>query len=164
MDETKYLDLTLESDKEISFFIRLDSKNRVFKYRYNANEDYRPFLERIGDYIQDLALDYLVKGVADKVTAHEEENLLMYDIVIHHFQNYIWQLVGRYQINSVDVKQMICRCNLIDKAELIRLYREHGGVKKAMIRATNASMICGGCSFELNAQWSTLSSLEKASH
>ena len=155
--ELKYFRSHLETKENFNFFIRLDSKNKVFKFHFYAPKRFCPYFELIGDFIQDKDFHELNSSLSSQIELHYQQGLsLDFDLAVTGLKRYLWELTGRMIDDSVNSNQVICRCQRIDKNKLCELANNCNFDQKQVIKASNISMICGACEEEFKESWDEL--------
>jgi hypothetical protein len=162
MSEFKYIqkidDLeSTYSDDLSSVYLKLDSKNKVFKFRYRTSkEELNPIMEVIGDYIQDENVDdllgfyskNLINIFGTKTELKSPADKLNIDYCLNLTKSALRTYIGKIEFektHDLDLNEIICRCAKVDKSMFIEAFLSAKGRKKELIQATNMTSFCGGC-------------------
>jgi hypothetical protein len=147
--------------------LKLDSKSRVFKYRYSTSEDRLiPTLEAIGEYIQDKNIDNLLNGYSsgfikfyNEVYPESKESTFDIDYCLNLTKTAMGSYIGKVEhekTNDLNQNEIICRCAKVDLHKFTESFLASKGKKVELIRETNMTSFCGGCSSLVKSTFSRL--------
>lgn len=148
---------TFESE-DVCLYLKIDSKNTVFRFKYRCPDNQKSYFELIGSYIQDKSIEGLTESICHNIYGlldqkKESFNVFLLDKTLLEIRNSLSYLKGDYWQASVDSDKIICRCMKVDLDKFNRLFDEHKGHKKDLVRATNMMMGCGSCKNEFDTHF-----------
>lgn len=128
---------------DVKLFFHGDSKDKIYKSKFSTTrEELKPALETLSEYIHNKSIDELKQSFANQF---EHQDKFM-NLSLVHFKTAIGEYAG--SLNSeelVNSNELICRCSKVDFNQLEVNYIKNYGDLKLVKKQTNASMICGSC-------------------
>tara|TARA_B100001971_G_scaffold215192_1_gene259833 strand:- start:86165 stop:86878 length:714 start_codon:yes stop_codon:yes gene_type:complete len=139
------------------FDVRFDANDKLFQLKVSEDahllkdfpKDFpKDFLARLKEYALDKKLDVLLKD-----SFHDFSQTLTEQSLIHSFKISLHNFRGDTIIEEThqkDSSQLVCRCNLLYKSDLVQAFKDVRGKKVDFFQRTKASMICSECRKEVN--------------
>jgi hypothetical protein len=127
--------------------------NLVLKFDSNevlygiSSDEKSPFFYNLKDYVIDKKLRDLLNY---DFSIFEDD--LRYLSLINKFRLALYEYRGDTYFSETQIESshnLICRCNKLFKSDLKKIHKEVKGKTKEFYQESNASMLCGNCSFEV---------------
>jgi len=139
----------------LNLYLQADSNNKVFKAKFETNlTELKESLDGFCEYSLDKNLDDLLLSMAKDFDSKEMNQ--QYGLL--HFKDALYSYVGeKNDLELIDAETLICRCAKLDQNAIENYFIKENGEKNEVLKKTNASMICGQCSSQVDSLFSELS-------
>ena len=159
------------SFRDVFIYLKLDSKNKIFRFTFKAPENQEMAFKALHDIILNQDLDYLCESLvkrSEKVFYDNKSSNLKqwqsYQKSIFQLREALFSLKGEISWTSlvsqmgknIDARDLICNCIGIQRSDLVEYFRIHKGDKSDFIRMTNATMTCAQCTLSMEKAWSEI--------
>lgn len=155
------------SSDDDTFFFLFDGENRLYKIAYHTeNEERSKVLELVSKYAQDKTFDMLYSSLSiqflswlkssEEGAKWLEKNFFDTNLVLLSFKEALKSFKGESFETAINSREIICRCNSIDKKAFEQLFDLYQGRKKSILNTSHCSMVCGSCSTEVNSTFDSL--------
>lgn len=144
--------------RNVSIYLKLDSKNRVYSYRFKAPLDQEVYFKSFKSELLDRALDELKTSFLTNLLekgAKDKPYLLLKSA--YQLKEAIKALTGDVFYSSVNPHQIVCRCAGEDDKSIRESFNRYKGDLKTFVRESGVSMSCGGCRESFKLLWQELS-------
>ena len=140
--------------ESVTLYLQADSNNKIFKVKFESKEsELKEGFNSLCQYSLDKDLDEMLKGIASDFQDHKES----IDYQVLHFQQAFKSYIGEQSvIELIDGDNLICRCAKVDKNAIENYFLKENGDKKEILKKTNASMICGTCTLQIQKSFHDL--------
>lgn len=138
-----------------AMYLKLDSRNKIFSFRYTAPSEQYFYFDFIGDFIQDKEVSFLIENLCSGVLSElmqknpTYDNFLL-DKSLLQMKRALAVLNGDINASNINPDKIVCRCSRVDLLEFSNEFLKSRGVKKNLIKSTNISLKCGSCKNEVD--------------
>lgn len=131
------------SSEKFDLFLKLDSKNKVFKLKYRSDEtDLYSYYDQISFALVDQHIDHLEKLLTSLMKSDQSNYHL--EISALRFYNALTQFLEKQKV-TYDSNEILCRCNSITLGEFESEVISFKGSETELKKNTNVAMICTSC-------------------